>query len=287
MSTAGRIDSLVVGATGVVGSSIVAELVRRGEKPLALSRKVHPPGAIRWLIGDLSRPGSLSLPVFRILYCTVDLALLPPALPVMLARDVERVVVFSSSSVVTKIDSVVPKERRRARGLADAEAQVIAACQAKNVSWTILRPTIIYSEGRDQNISRLARLIRRFRMMPLAGSAQGLRQPVHAEDLAFAAVAAAQTPASANKIYFLPGGETLSYSEMIGRLFDGLGLPRRLIRIPFAFWRLALWLAKPLYPIATIGMGVRMSMDLTFDSTPARRDFGFNPRAFHPKFSER
>ena len=31
-------------------------------------------------------------------------------------------------------------------------------------------------------------------------------------------------------------------------------------------------------------MGMRMMKDMTFDSTPAARDFGWNPRAFNLAF---
>jgi hypothetical protein len=40
------------------------------------------------------------------------------------------------------------------------------------VAWTILRPTLIYVEGRDANVSRLAGLIRRFKVLPLSGGAR-------------------------------------------------------------------------------------------------------------------
>jgi len=147
-----------------------------------------------------------------------------------------------------------------------------------------LRPTLIYAEGRDTNITPLSRLIRRFGFMPLVGGAPGLRQPVHAEDLAIGAIAAASSPAAANKTYSLPGGETLSYREMIGRIFDGLRLPRRTVSVPAVLWRAAFGLAKPLFPGANVAMGIRMMKDMTFDSTPAIRDFGWNPRKFNPVF---
>jgi hypothetical protein len=31
-------------------------------------------------------------------------------------------------------------------------------------------------------------------------------------------------------------------------------------------------------------MGARMAADLAFDGGPAARDFGWAPRAFHPRF---
>jgi hypothetical protein len=71
---------------------------------------------------------------------------------------------------------------------------------------------------------------------------------------------------------------------MIGRIFDGLGLPRRMISIPAVLWRLAFALAHPLFPNANVAMGLRMTKDMTFDATPAIADFGWNPRAFRPVF---
>src|ERR1700716_2292224 len=70
------------------------------------------------------------------------------------------------------------------------------------------------------------------RPMPLVGGGPGLRQPVHAEDLAIGAISAAGNSAAINKFYSLPGGETLAYSEMISRIFDGLGTPRRTVSVP-------------------------------------------------------
>jgi hypothetical protein len=111
-----------------------------------------------------------------------------------------------------------------------------------------------------------------------------LRQPVHAEDLAIAALAAASSPAAINKFYALPGAGTPTYREMIGRIFDGLGMQPRSISVPPLLWRAGFLLAKPLFPGANVAMGIRMMKDMTFHSTPATHDFGWNPRAFNPKF---
>lgn len=107
---------------------------------------------------------------------------------------------------------------------------------------------------------------------------------MHAEDLAIGALAAASSRAAINKFFALPGAETLTYREMIGRIFDGLGMPRRCIPVHPLLWRAGFLLAKPLYPGANVAMGIRMMKDMTFDSTPAVRDFGWNSRGFHPRF---
>jgi nucleoside-diphosphate-sugar epimerase len=274
----------VIGGTGLVGSYIVERLTCRGERPYALSRFPQNNAEIDWLQGDLKRPHILKIPTVTTVYCTADAGLLAEAIPYLLKTPVKRLVAFSSTSVLTKQNSEDAAERAMIRRLSDAEQMIVAECEQQNIEWTVLRPTLIYAEGRDTNITPLSRLIRRFGFMPLAGSAQGLRQPVHAEDLAIGALAAADSPAAANKFYALPGAETLPYREMVGRIFDGLQLTRRLVPIPPGLWRAGFLVAKPLYPGANVAMGMRMNKDMTFDSTPAIRDFGWNPRGFNPSF---
>jgi nucleoside-diphosphate-sugar epimerase len=276
--------SLVIGGTGLVGGYIVQHLVRNGEQPLVLSRSQQAKPGIDWLRGNLEKPETLRFPAFATMYCTADAVLLANALPQLLNPSLRRIVSLSSTSVLTKQDSEVAAERDKIRKLAEAERMIAAVCEKHNIGWTILRPTLIYAEGRDINITPLSRLIRRFGFMPLVGGGPGLRQPVHAEDLAIGAVAAAVNSAAVNKIYSLPGGETLTYREMIGRIFDGLRLPRRTISVPPSLWKASFFLVKPLFPGANVAMGTRMMKDMTFDSTPAIRDFGWNPRKFNPVF---
>ena len=277
-------NSLVIGATGLVGSYIVEHLVHGGEHPMALSRSPRNAADVDWLCGNLEQPDALDFPAFTTLYCTANAVLLANALPRLFSPSMKRLVVFSSTSVLTKQETEVAAERDMIRRLADAEQRIAAACEQRGVAWTILRPTLIYGAGRDTNITPLSRLIRRFGFMPLVGGASGLRQPVHAEDLAIGAIAAASSPAAADKIYALAGAETLTYREMIGRIFDALKLPRRFISVPLFLWRASFILIKPLYPSANVAMGTRMMKDMTFDTTPAMRDFGWKPRDFQPVF---
>jgi nucleoside-diphosphate-sugar epimerase len=278
--------SLVIGGTGLVGSYIVEHLVGRGERPLVLSRSPQPQDRphVDWLRGDLERPETLNCPAVETVYCTANAVLLADALPLFFSPSLRRIVAFSSTSVMTKLDSEVAAERDMIRRLAEAEKKIAAWCEQHNVGWTILRPTLIYAEGRDTNITPLSRVIRRFRFMPLVGGGSGLRQPVHAEDLAIGAIAAASSLAAENNIYSMPGAETITYREMIGRIFDGLRMPRRAVSIPAALWRASFVLVRPLFPNANVAMGIRMMKDMAFDSSAAVQDFGWKPRNFNPVF---
>jgi nucleoside-diphosphate-sugar epimerase len=277
--TADRV--LVLGATSLVGRYLVPRLADAGAEVAAVSRRPPTGAGVRWIAADVEAQG-FEAPPADVVYSLMPLWLLPQALRGV--SGASRLVAFSSTSRFTKQQSPVAEERAVAERLAAAEAEVIARCEAVGVAWTILRPTLIYSEGEDRNVSRLAELIRRLGFLPLAGAGEGRRQPVHAEDLAIAAMAAAASPAAADRAYDLPGGETLTYRAMAERVFEGLGRRSRIVAIPPRLWSLGLKLASPLLPGATAGMGARMSEDLVFDPGPAARDFGWAPRAFRPEF---
>ena len=275
---------LVLGATSLIGGFLLARLDAAGLEPMALSRQ--PPGDdVCWLEGDLSDPDlDETLPHAATVFSLSPIWLLPQALPALKAHGLTRLVAFSSTSRFTKQDSPEPSERAVAQALAQAEQQVEAFCAEHGVAWTILRPTLIYLEGRDGNVSRLASLIRRFKVLPLSGRGEGRPPPVHAEDLAAGALAAAGAPAARDRAYDLTGGETLTYTLMAQRIVAGLGRRPAILSLPPWLFRWLLTLARPFYPGAPASMGDRMAQDLTFDAAAARRDFGGSPRDFRPRF---
>jgi nucleoside-diphosphate-sugar epimerase len=279
-----RTPVLVTGATSLIGRFALPRLQAMDVAFHALSRTA--PDAPGWVQGGLSDPGlDTLLPECPTVLSLSPIWHLPPGLTTLKAKGMQRLVAFSSTSVSTKAASPDAYEQGMVRRLAEGEEAVRAFCEANGVAWTILRPTLIYAEGQDQNVSRLARLIGRLGFLPLAGKGGGLRQPVHADDLAAAAIAAAASPAAGNRAYDLPGGETLTYRQMAERVFEGMGRRPAILPLPEGLWRLAFALARPLLPGATAQMGRRMSEDLAFDGSTAAADFGWNPRPFRPNFT--
>jgi nucleoside-diphosphate-sugar epimerase len=281
---------LVLGATSLVGRYLMPRLAETRTVVVAVSRR--PPAgdqdrdsdAGRWIAADLTRPETFAPPYVETALSLCPIWLLPPVLPALAAAGVRRLVAFSSTSAQTKVASPDAGERAVAARLATAETATRTFCDAHQIGWTLLRPTMIYAEGLDGNVSRLARMAERLKVLPLAGPARGLRQPVHAEDLAWAATAAAAATPAVGQVYDLPGGETLSYREMVERIFHGLDRTPRILTAPEALWRMAFGLARGRLPGATAEMGGRMNQDLTFDGDPAGRDFGWAPRPFRPIF---
>lgn len=277
---------LVLGATSLVGRFLIQRLEDEGAAAVALSRQARAPGrSVRWVEGDLADPTSLRGlgPASRVLSLPPIWLLTDAALGALHELGMRRLVAFSSTSRFTKAASASVKERAVALALAEGEARVEAFCRAHGVGFTLIRPTLIYAEGQDANVSRLAGLIRRFGVLPLPGGGRGLRQPVHADDLAALALTAMALPAT-DRAYEAPGGETLTYRAMVERIFDGLGRPRLILPVPLPLMRLAYALARPWLGDATAQMVDRVGEDLVFDPAAAVRDLGWAPRPFRPRF---
>lgn len=274
---------LVTGATSQIGRFLLPRLQMAGCIITAFSRQ--PPSStvgIDWQQTDLQTCG-LPINQASLLFHLAPLPLLPPLLA-RLPNDtpLTRIVAFSSTSCFTKATSPDPKERKIATQLVDAETALISECQARNITWTLFRPTLIYGCGIDQNVTFIAKFIRRYRFFPLLGQGTGLRQPVHADDLAAACMQACLSPATANKAYNLSGGQTLNYREMVVAIFHHLGQKPYIISIPLSFFQLMTrcftWL--PTYAHLSAAMIARMNQDLCFEHTVAYDDFGYNPRTF-------
>ncbi len=199
-----------------------------------------------------------------------------------------RMVVFSSTSRLTKAESDESAEREVVAKLAEGERGVSAFCDAHGIAWTILRPTLIYDEGRDENITRIAETIQKLGFFPVCGKASGLRQPVHARDLADAALQALTAKAAHNKSYNVSGGEDLTYRLMVERIFTAIGRKPVIISLPEWLWRVIFALLNTMSAKhalkRNVQMVLRMNKDLWFAHASATRDFGYDPQAFRPDF---
>ncbi|MCU7811551.1 MAG: NAD-dependent epimerase/dehydratase family protein, partial [Candidatus Thiodiazotropha sp. (ex Notomyrtea botanica)] len=207
---------------------------------------------------------------------------LPDLFPQLEASGIRRLVVLSSTSRFTKQVSSDAGEQLLSKQLKDAEVKVISWAEERRIEWIILRPTLIYGLGRDGNICEIARFIKRYRVFPLLGRAEGLRQPVHAGDVAQACVAVLDHNEVSGRCYNLSGGETLSYRTMVERVFQTLRLRTHWLHLPLSLFRVALMVMRmvPRYRHWTPAMAERMNRDLVFDHSDAERDFGFRPKAF-------
>ena len=215
----------------------------------------------------------------------VHLAPLPailPLLPTIVSSGVKNLIAVGTTSILTKANSEHPADRKMVAEQRASEQRIKEFAVENEIGWSILRPTMVYDGFRDKNIAQIKRFIQRFGFSPVVMPASGKRQPLHAEDLARAIVVLLDNPA--HDTINIGGGETLSYRDMLKRVFESLNKPVRTVPVPQSLLASGLSLAS-LFPgkgHLNSAMAARMNQDMVFDSTTAVSVLGFKPRTFQP-----
>lgn len=268
---------LVLGASSQVGHCLLPLLDAQGACAMAVSRSPRPVSeGLRWLRGSLPDQLHGDFGDIEAIACFAPL----DALAAWLARTplpkLRRVVATSSMSAESKRESSVDAERALAQRLREGEQAIARVCEAHNLACTILRPTLIYGVGRDRSLTPLAQRAMRKRVF-LLPSGNGLRQPVHAQDLAMAVLAALQTPQASGRIIQIGGGERITVREMFARV--RASLPVRTLPLPLP--RFAARAAMNVLP-ALRGPLSRLDADLIADNTELENLLNVHPRGFSP-----
>ena len=280
----GRIG--VIGATSLLGECLLPLLIENGYDVVAFSRRASlalQQSASRGVVWRLLsiRYSHDAEPITKWI-CLAPIWVLPEYFPLFLHDGVKHIVAVSSTSRFTKSLSSDTTEKELAAKLTEGEQLFIDWAEKNQVTWTILRPTLTYGLGRDKNVSVIARFIQRFAFFPLLGEARGLRQPVHAQDVAFCCRAALNAEKAFNRSYNISGGETLSYREMVSRVFSAMGRKPRFVSLPLWIFRGTVFCLRvlPRFRHWSVAMTERMNQDLVFDHEDASKNLGFYPRPF-------
>jgi nucleoside-diphosphate-sugar epimerase len=270
-----RMQILVIGASSQIGHFLLPRLAAAGEDVLALSRQPRDDRP-DWLVGHL--PDSMPLlPPLKAIVCLGPLNGLSHWLSLTRVPGTPHVVATSSMSAETKRDSTDASERELSRILRDAETQLSTTCASRGMSWTIFRPTLVYGAGLDKSLTPIVQGALRRHVFPLPAG-RGQRQPVHADDIAAAIVAALTLPAGRNQTFAIGGGERLSAAEMFRRARRTAGAATLPLPIP----RFILNVTSLVSP-AMRGPVNRLDSDLIADNRPLEAALDVHPRAFTPR----
>ena len=271
-----RAPSVVVtGASSQIGVFLLPLLARAGFEVTAVSRAapadpVRLGGSVRWI-----SPATDFEPGRYLVSCgPLSLALQH----VERGAPLEKIVAFGTTSTLSKSDSPDRAEREMIAAIAEAEAELKARCRERGVDLVLIRPTLVYGCGRDENLSRLLRFGERRGFVPVSTRSGGLRQPVHAQDLAVLARDALETETGSLLEGSACGGSILTYHEMVEKTAR---CGRRRIRVlPVPKWLLKCLVR--LAPNANPAMIERQARDLVFDDSKFRQVLDWNPRPFEP-----
>lgn len=284
---------LITGASSQVGLALLRRLLHAGANVIAVSRKrmvMFGHNRLDWLYFDLSSKKPIEIEgefPDTVINVAPIWVLGADQIRHMAKRGMKRLVVFGSTSVESKEGTSSVKERSVLQRLKQGESDVQLACDAAGVACTILRPTMVYGLRLDSNVEAIRMFFKRMGFMPLPFNVAGKRSPVHADDLARAALSVLDNPETYSKIYNLSGGEVLSYEDMVERIGRSLFHRKpKIVKIPY-FAAIAGFIGG-LTSHHTLNreMVERMGRDLLFPSDEAKEDFGYTPRPFEPEIPD-
>jgi nucleoside-diphosphate-sugar epimerase len=267
----------VVGASGQVGYFLVPRLLAGGATVAALARGPRPPHIaahphLLWHQGALEEDWPDALPI-EYLLSAGPLDTLARTLDRHWPAHLRQVIVLSSTSIDSKEASPDPAERALAAQLVAGEGRLREACARHDAALVRIRPTLIYGCGRDRSLSPLLARVRRLGVLPQPWPAPGLRQPVHADDLAALMVACLDNHAVDGRCLQAGGGERLPFTAMLRRAARAVG--RHLVLpVPVPVLRVLLPHMR--------GALSRLSVDLVAEDEDTRRLLGWHARRFEP-----
>jgi nucleoside-diphosphate-sugar epimerase len=258
--------ALVTGATGVVGSHLVRQLLERGHQVSALVRSPERAAplatrGVRLTSGDLASPEAIAEAVAGqdVIYHAAAMtgarneAEFLDANRDGTARMVEAAVAAGVPRFVHVSSAAAggPAAPDRPRtGIDESDSPVtmygrskLAAEQvvrAAPLDWTILRPPTVYGPGDLANFLSVFRAARRLGIAPVFGDGSQQLSLVHVADLAAAAIAAGEHARSPGNLYYINHPEVVTSRELVAAIGRELGRELRVVPLPHWVTRNAL-----------------------------------------------
>ena len=151
---------------------------------------------------------------------------------------VERFVLMSSIGAVTsESDALItlqtPCEPDTAYGRSKraAEQALFDGAAGTPMSWTVLRPTLVYGPGNPGNMERLVALVNRGIPLPLGGI-RNRRSFTFVGNLVDVTAKALTSSNARDAVFLVSDGEDLSTPELVRRIAKLAGTPTRILPVP-------------------------------------------------------
>lgn len=169
------------------------------------------------------------------------------------------------------------------------EKEVKNKAMKNKIDITILRPTMIYGDVCDHNISKFIKMMDKMRIYPMIAGGQAEIQPVNARDLGRAYYQVLiNTEKTKNKDYNLSGDKPIKIKNMLKLILKYLNKKSIFIPIPMFISVSAAYILK----FITLGKKdivekvLRMNESRVFSNEEARKDFGYTTINFEEGIKE-
>ena len=153
----------------------------------------------------------------------------------------------------------------------------------------MLHPTMIYGAEGENNVRRLAGLLRRLPVIPLPAGGRALVQPIHQSDVTRAVLASLDRSWDGPHSLVIAGPEPLAYRAFVAAVMRAYSLrPRPVLDVPAAMLIALATLMQiaPGLPDIEPAEIRRLLEDKAFDIAPMRAALGFEPISLQAGLAE-
>ena len=146
-------------------------------------------------------------------------------------------------------------------------------------SGVIMHPTMIYGAEGEDNVRRLAALLRRLPVVPLPGGGRALVQPIHQSDVTRCLLAALGRDWDGPHCLVIAGPSPLPYRDFVRAVAKAAGLPPpQILPVPAAVLRTLAPLTRlPRLPDIRADEIRRLLEDKAFEIGPMQAELGIEP----------
>lgn len=201
--------------------------------------------------------------------------------PVALANGVDNHILVHTTGIYSKYKAA-GEEYRRIESNINSFIEKYKA-KGRNISVTILRPTMIYGDLNDKNISIFIKMVDKLRIFPIINGAKYDLQPVYCKDLGNAYFDVLMNwETTKNKEYILSGGKPIQLIALLKEIEKQLGVKNTYVSCPFIVAYAGAWILFVL-SIGKVDMREkvqRLVEPRAYSHNKASFDFGYNPTDF-------
>ncbi len=292
----------IIGGTGFVGGYLVDALIDAGHEPSVLVRagsepKLRQPAKVHAVSGDLASPrgiGEVLEGCDAVIYnigILREFASKGVTFEKLQHRGVVRVIEGAKEAGISRfllMSANGVKEPGTPYQVSKHRAE--RALQMSGLDFTIFRPSVIFGDPRG-TIEFATQLYRDMVVPPVpaigfytgSGASRGevLMSPVFVEDVARAFVVALEDESTIGRTYELGGPETLSWTDMLGRVAEAAGKRKRVLPMPIGTMKFvaALFDWLPPFPV-TRDQLTMLAEGNTADPSALEPLIGRPPQAF-------
>jgi nucleoside-diphosphate-sugar epimerase len=276
---------VILGGRNFIAPYLIARLDEAGLQADVISRdSVSLPKGFRSVSLELGQTNDWHAPEGAIVISLLPLGVL--ACNLTRFAKVQSIIAVGSTSRFSRSSNDV-FERILAENLELAENILRPWCVKNNTVFTVLRPTLVYDGMNDQSIARMMNFIRRAGVFPIASPGKGLRQPIHADDVAKAIMNALGNVNVYNLSLNIAGGEVITYRHMVERVFIAMNRKPRVIALPSSWCQNSFRLMAKLSPSHVHAFSPevfrRMNDDFIYDADEGLLLLDYAPRGFMPE----